>query len=133
MNKANRYWLPVFLWAGVIFGFSSIQVAPALEIYWQDFLIKKTAHLTEYAIFFVLLYRAFVNTMNVSRVKAATISLIIVLLYAISDEYHQSFTPGRQASFRDVVIDTIGGALTWFGLWKYLPKMPKRLRSLAES
>src|SRR3989338_8811624 len=108
MDKASKYWLPVFLWAGVIFGFSSLQVAPAIKIYWQDFLVKKTAHLTEYAAFFIFLHRAFVNTTNFGRPAAAGLSLVIVFLYAISDEYHQSFTPGRQASFRDVFIDTIG-------------------------
>lgn len=133
MGKLTKYWLPVLTWATVIFAFSSLEVHPASEIYWQDFIVKKTAHLVEYAVLFTLTYRALLNTALLNRKKAAIISLAVVLVYGLTDEYHQSFTPGREPKVRDVVIDGGGGALAWLGIWKYLPKAPARLRNLAKS
>ncbi len=79
---------------------------------WQMLFIKKIFHLVEYAILSILAYRSF----NKNRVK----TLIFVLVYAISDEIHQSFVPGREPRIRDVIIDLTGGYL---GVWliKYLP------------
>lgn len=104
----------------VIFWFSSRPVAKVSEIYWPDFFLKKTAHLIEYAILFILLFRASKNV---------KLSFLILVFYALSDELHQSFTNGRDASLRDVFIDSLGGYL---GLWfqkNLLPKAPKKLKN----
>lgn len=129
--KTRRYWLPAFFWAAVIFAFSSIEVTPASEIYWQDFIVKKTAHVVEYAILFTLLYRAFTNTSGFSKKQAALVSFFIVVVYGISDEYHQSFTPGREPKPRDVGFDAAGGLLAYLAIWKYLPRAPEKLKKLA--
>ena len=71
-----------------------------------DFFVKKGAHVTEYAILYLLLFRAFYTVMA-SR-KALIASAIIGVLYAISDEYHQTFVPLRDGRVRDVIIDSIG-------------------------
>lgn len=112
--KLLKYWLPPILWGLIIFSFSSLQVGSSNEIYWKDFLIKKTAHVVEYAILAVLLYRAMINS-EVNKKKAFFISIIIAGLYGLTDEFHQSFTPGREPKIRDVFIDTIGGSLG--GIW----------------
>lgn len=133
MKNKLGFWLPVFLWAGIIFAFSSLEVNKSTQFYWQDFIIKKTAHVVEYAVLFILLYRAFLNTTSFNKKQAAILSFALVLFYGISDEYHQSFTPGREPKLRDVGFDALGGILAWFGLWKYLPKAPERLKNLGKS
>ena len=105
-----KYWLPPVLWALVIFSFSSMQVAGTSDVYWKDFIVKKTAHLVEYGILACLLYRAMINS-NISRQKAFVLSILIAGIYGASDEYHQSFTPGREPRTRDVVIDTVGAII----------------------
>lgn len=109
-----KYWLPPILWGLIIFSFSSLQVGSSNEIYWKDFLFKKTAHVIEYAILAILLYRAMINS-EVSKKKAFLISIAVASLYGLTDEFHQSFTPGREPKIRDVFIDTIGGSIG--GLW----------------
>lgn len=73
----------------------------------STFIIRKTAHFTEYLILYVLAYR--VLKMYFKDKKSIILSLVFVFLYASSDEFHQSFIPGRGPSFRDVLIDTSGG------------------------
>jgi VanZ family protein len=114
----------------VIFLFSSHPTKVTSEVFWQDFVIKKTAHIVEYAIFSLLLYRALVAE-GMERKKAGIISVFFAFIYGASDEYHQSFVSGRQPKFRDVIFDTIGGILSIFSIWKLLPKAPKRLKSWA--
>lgn len=109
MGTTVRLWGPVALWAGIIFILSSISVLPKTEIIWWDFLLKKSAHVFEYAVFFYLLVRAFTkqNYTHISRKTWLTV-FIIAVLYAISDEYHQSFVLGRTSKVTDVGFDTLG-------------------------
>lgn len=102
-----KFWLPVILWAGVIFTFSSQPTIQTTDFFLGDFILKKTAHLVEYAILSALIFRAMINY-GVDRKKAFIYSLIIAGAYGISDEFHQSFTPGREPRLRDIIIDTIG-------------------------
>lgn len=72
-------------------------------------IIRKGAHFTEYFILFILTYN--VISLYVVERKARLYSVIFVFLYACSDEFHQSFIPGRGPAFKDVMIDTSGGLL----------------------
>ena len=99
-------WLPVFAWAAVIFAFSSISSLSSGLGEW-DTVLRKCAHVTEYAVLAFLLARA------IGREAPA---LAAGVLYAISDEVHQAFVSGRHASPIDVAIDTVGlvlGLLVW--------------------
>ena len=107
--KLISNWLPPIIWALIIFSFSSLQVGSSNEVYWKDFVIKKTAHLVEYAILAILLYRAMVNS-EIDKKKALIASIVMAGFYGLTDELHQSFTPGREPRIRDVVIDTIGAS-----------------------
>lgn len=131
VEKIVKFWLPAVLWAVVIFSFSSLPTLKTSEIYWQDFIIKKLAHLTEYAVLAVLLYRA-LKSSGVEKKKAGYWAILITLFYGITDEFHQNFTPGREPKIRDVVIDTIGGGLGIYLIWNLLPKLPLRVRELAK-
>ena len=122
--KLLKYWLPPILWGLIIFSFSSLQVGSSNEIYWKDFVIKKTAHIVEYSILAVLLYRAMIGS-DIEKKKAIIFAILIVSLYGFTDEFHQSFTPGREPRIRDGIIDTIGGALGVLTFSKVLEKYPK--------
>lgn len=70
-----------------------------------EFLIRKGAHMTEYAILAGLIFLFFAGLRLYLRVS---FSFIITLLYSISDEVHQYFVPGRSGVYTDVIIDMIG-------------------------
>ena len=85
----------------------------------------------EYAVFVILNFRAYLNY-GVEKKKALKIALLTAILYGISDEFHQSFTPGREPALRDVIFDTIGASIAVYFIWKLLPKAPLKLRELAK-
>ncbi|MBI3954632.1 VanZ family protein [Candidatus Collierbacteria bacterium] len=90
---------------GIIFYFSSLPIIKAHRLNIVDFLIKKSAHLAEYFILFLLLFRAY--TYSISK------SFLTSLAYAFTDEIHQLYTPGRGGSLRDVAIDTLGMVIAY--------------------
>jgi Predicted integral membrane protein len=72
--------------------------------------VRKLAHLTEYAILGILAARAFrTSIQQILRTRWFQISLCVVVVYALLDEYHQSFVPSRTSSILDSLIDAIGG------------------------
>lgn len=110
------WWGPVFGWCLVIFLFSAIPTLPKVGFVWWDFVLKKTAHITEYAILFVLIVRAMVKSyqLKVPTLKIIIIALVFGLLYAISDEYHQRLVMGRTSRARDVGFDFLGMLISWY-------------------
>lgn len=110
ISKLLKYWFPVVFWAGLIFTFSSFPTGTASQIVWSDFILKKTAHVVEYAIFTTLLYRAFL-AYNMDKNRAVITAVLIAMIYGLSDEYHQTFVAGRTGKIRDVGFDTIGACL----------------------
>lgn len=85
------------------------------------FLIRKCAHLTEYAILALLFWRALRkpirNDSRPWRWREAGFPILFVALYAASDEIHQVFVPNREGKFADVMIDTTGAVIGMFLLW----------------
>lgn len=71
------------------------------------FWVRKSAHFSIYALLGVWLM-LFVNTFNISTRNKIIICVLFGLIYAISDEFHQSFVSGRSMELRDVIIDTCG-------------------------
>ena len=80
-----------------------------------DHPVRKTAHATEYAVLAGLLLGA-VSTRMI-RGKNIIFSVCIAALYAVTDEFHQLFVPGRSGSITDVLIDTCGAAAGAFIVW----------------
>ena len=100
-SRALTLWLPVLVWAAVIFTFSAIpSLSSGLGIW--DTVLRKCAHVTEYAVLGALLYRAF---------EREAPALAAGIAYAATDELHQHFVRGRHASPVDVGIDAVGVAL----------------------
>jgi VanZ family protein len=76
------------------------------------FLIRKLAHCCEYAILGLLLYHSFEpRNPRGWNVRSAFGALLVAGLFSLTDEYHQSFVPGRTASLVDSGIDTAGALL----------------------
>ena len=128
-----KYWLPVLVWMAVIFSASSdshssertsLIVEPLLHWLFPSMsqanveaihhLIRKCGHLTEYAILALLVWRALHATKSSlpawSWPKVGG-TLLIVFLYAVTDEFHQIFVPTRTPQITDVLIDVCGGAI----------------------
>lgn len=126
-----KYWVPVFLWVGFTYWMStgafsashtSQIIVPILrwlmphisetDIASVHGAIRKMAHLSEYFILGLLLFRAFRSSSgNLKAWRWAFYSLLAVALFAAGDEFHQSFVGTRTASVRDAGIDTFGGFL----------------------
>lgn len=134
------YWLPVILWMVLIFGFSSDSgsfqhssriIEPVLQwlFPWMGeaarheivFLARKCAHLTEYAVLALLVWRLIRKpTRTDTRPwswRQAGQALLVTACYAATDEFHQLFVPTREGCVRDVIIDTCGGAAALGLLW----------------
>jgi VanZ family protein len=132
MRLFLKYWLPVFIWLGVIFAgstaiFSTEQTSRYLVPFlrWLDpdisisaiatihFALRKLGHLIEYAVLAALLWRALHIAGN-SRAKMSTLFVgvwVACTIIAVSDEFHQSVAASRAASPYDVLIDACGALM----------------------
>lgn len=94
----------------VLFGFELSGEALLEFISKWQFLVRKAAHFTEYAVLGFLLSNAF-NSFGLFSKRWAFLSPAVSLLYAVSDEVHQYFVPGRACRFLDILIDFCGAAV----------------------
>jgi VanZ family protein len=136
-----RYWLPPILWMSLIFwgstdALSSRQtsriIGPILRWFVPDvreetiaavqMVVRKGGHMGEYGALCLLFWRALYRPQWKSRKQwsrtAAWYALGFSFLYALSDEWHQSFVASREGSLRDVGFDTSGAALALVLLWQ---------------
>lgn len=112
-SRALWLWLPVVVWAAVIFALSSIPSLSSGLGTW-DTILRKAAHMIEYAILGALLLRALGRELP---------ALFFGIAYAATDEIHQHFVEGRHASPLDVVLDSVGVAVGIYvlRLWQTRP------------
>src|SRR5258707_8211430 len=135
--RLSRYG-PLIVWAALIFIGSTdllsaantggVLVRPGLWLFPHasertvaiyQFATRKAGHLTEYFILALLCARAFrTSSREVLRPRWFWASLLLVVAYSLSDEFHQSFYPSRTASIYDCMIDSVGGlaALVWLAI-----------------
>jgi VanZ family protein len=138
-SRVRRY-APLVVWLGFIFfastgefsaGNTSRIIGPLLRWLFPDiseenlllahYITRKVAHFTEYAILAWLAARAFTTSSRpLLRRHWFLISLLLVIVYSLSDEYHQSFVPSRTGTIYDSFIDMSGGltALILYALWR---------------
>ena len=85
-----------------------------------NFIIRKLAHFTEYAVLTTLGYWGWVKGMGRSPQQSLQIALLISILFAITDEFHQRFVPGRTSLVTDVLIDCFGASLAALALRQWV-------------
>jgi hypothetical protein len=100
-SRVFSAWLPAVAWAALIFTLSSVPDLGTGLGGW-DLVLRKLAHAAEYAILGVLLLRALEHAWGAFWLTTA---------YAVTDEIHQMFVPGRLGSPLDVAIDAAGAAV----------------------
>jgi VanZ family protein len=135
MKTNIQRWIPVIVWCIAIYCFSEFSFftgentkrilhmilsylpfgggkegGPSL----LNFIVRKMAHLTEFGILAVLVWRA------LAPKRAAYVGAwLFATVYAMTDEWHQSFEPGRTATPKDVAIDSCGALLAVIGVFLY--------------
>jgi VanZ family protein len=115
-ENTSRIVRPLVLWLFPATSEATLQVI--------HFVVRKMAHLTEYAVLGVLAARS-LSTSSVRFVKQHWVLLVflLILIYSLLDEYHQSFVPSRTASLYDSMIDCVGG-FTALMVYKRRKKQP---------
>ena len=109
MHNVVKYWLPVVFYASLIFFVSSI---PGQTLPKSLILPNNLLHILEYLPFGFLMCRALKNTRaGLSCKRIIIFSVLLVVIYAISDEFHQMFVPGRYACLGDLFCDGIGAII----------------------
>jgi len=99
-------WSFVIVWMAFIFYWSSQSTLPGFDQSVLDLLVKKGCHIAVFGVLALLSYRAIKHDLTHS--KATTGAIILAIGWAIIDEFHQGFVPGRTAAALDVFIDSIG-------------------------
>jgi VanZ family protein len=107
---------------GVIFIFSAQPTLPSVPGWW-DSLLKKTMHALAYGVLALLIMRALRGYWSDDGL-VRLVSMALALAYALSDEYHQTFVPGRDGNLIDVGVDAVGivGATLLDWRWRDEPR-----------
>lgn len=138
INRQWKYWVPAIATGILISIFSTHSfgsdetsriVIPVLKwlfpwasnhwLHAAHHLIRKLAHVTEFGLFSVTVFHGVRGSRRGWRLDWAIVTLLIAVAYASLDEWHQTFVPDRQASPRDVLIDTMGALLAQSLVWIY--------------
>ena len=119
-----KYWAPSLLYMALIFAVSSLKQPPLPMPKFEWLTIDKLYHFIEYAILGILLAWAFVKA-KPSVVPSKLIWLTaaaLSILYGASDEWHQTFVPGRCATLADWVADALGSIAGVLAVYLYYKK-----------
>jgi VanZ family protein len=138
-----KHWWPAAVWAVAIFLFSTeafsgehtsrildpllrwlMPHATRSELLHAHFLVRKAGHVFVYFVFSVLLFRGARGAGSGWKLKWALAAWLIATAYSMSDEFHQTFVPGRGASPKDVLLDSTGAALAQVAVRLWRGKLP---------
>jgi VanZ family protein len=119
MKKAGK-WLPPILWMGVIF-YLSHQSGEELGTwlpFFQRFVPEMAGFDWGHFVAYFVLTLAYYSALDSGRqlLRSKWLAILLSFLYGISDEFHQSFVPGRQPDFMDLRNDTIGAMLAMLAI-----------------
>jgi VanZ family protein len=112
-------WGPALLMMAAIFGFSSIPSAEMPYFGLLDFIVKKGGHALGYG----LLALSYLRGLKAESIGLDSrwlyIAWLMAILYSATDEFHQSFVPGRHSVATDIMIDAVGAGValiltSWF-------------------
>ena len=145
-----KYWLPLLIWGSVIFvGSTNLMSAEHTSRFVVPFLlwlkpgmspqtiwvtlvaVRKCAHVVEYAVLALLLWRALRNTAVLGAKMLVVFGAILLgcALFAASDEFHQTFVKSRTPSVRDVLLDIAGAILGLLVGVSVACRNPKKFRT----
>jgi VanZ family protein len=119
-----RYWLPLLAWMGMIFYLSAQPNLPSPPELWLVTLLATGAHFGLYALLAFWWWRALRSLQRgpsgrEERGKVVLLlAFLISVLYGASDEFHQSFVPGRDPSLLDLLVDAAGAAMALWVIWR---------------
>jgi len=131
MRQTLNYWLPPILWSAVVMSastdlFSGANTGSVLGhvVVWLlghsvlpstldtlNFVIRKSAHLTEYGILSALSFRALRGQQELWKPRWAGGAILLAACLASIDEIHQTFVPSRTGTWHDVVLDAAGATV----------------------
>jgi VanZ family protein len=106
-------WVPAVCWALLIFALSSRSEVPTPEVFGFD----KVAHFGTWAVLSALIANAIWCPGTDPSRRTVVWAIALAALYGASDEFHQSFVPGRDVSLFDLGADALGacaGAWAWY-------------------
>lgn len=123
MDKIKK-WLPAVVVCLIIFGLSSIHgdTIKAAGYGHESYNIR--AHLILYGALYVAFYKA---------TKSYLLSFVMAFFYGVSDEFHQTFVPGRAWQSFDLIIDSLGAFISAFLLWSLKSHLPTKLKNWLEN
>lgn len=149
MRQFVKYWLPLLIWLGVIFvGSTNVMSAEQTSRYIVPFLLwlkpglspnaiwtilvvaRKSAHVIEYTVLSLLLWRALRNVPALAQRTWIVFGAVLFgcALFGASDEFHQTFVKSRTPSVRDVFLDVSGALLGLLIGAAFVRHHPKKLR-----
>jgi VanZ family protein len=109
-----RRWGPALLMMAVIFAFSSVPSNKLPNFDWADLIVKKGGHALGYGLLALSYLHGLKGNGQDDRSRWFYIAWAMAILYSATDEFHQSFVPGRHPEVTDVMIDAIGAAIMLF-------------------
>ena len=113
MTKDFHYWMPALVYAALIFSLSHQSNLPG-----TDLISDRISHFGEYALFGLTLVWGVTSGFHLPLTSKSVIFVgVIAALYALSDEFHQSFVPNREASSRDLAADVLGAVVCLSVFW----------------
>lgn len=113
-------WLPALLWMALIFFMSSQTGLAGPE--WMSV----AGHIVEYGGLAALLYFALSRTTGLAHLKIAAVAAVMATLYGLTDEWHQSFVPGRVPDVMDLLTDFSASTLVAMSAALALRRATKR-------
>ncbi|MBU1133236.1 MAG: VanZ family protein [Patescibacteria group bacterium] len=117
--KKFKDWIPAITIMMIIFALSSLP-GPAVDAAGLNkYSLQVSSHLILHMLLTIAYYKA---------TKNIPLSILLTVLYAITDEAHQMFTLLRSPSLFDIYVDSLGSLISGLFLWKLLPTLPKKLK-----
>ncbi len=109
-------WLPAVGWAGLIFFLSHQPQSAYDRLGLTGELLSVAGHLVVYAGLMATLVLAIRRGSGLAGDRVFALAFLLAALYGLTDEFHQSFVPGRKATLIDWAIDLVGAGLVWLAL-----------------
>ena len=114
--KKIQNWIPALLMMGIIFWFSSQPADKLPNFNWADAIVYKSGHMAGYA----LLAFGYWHALGMDK-KKRWLAWLLAILYALTDEFHQSYVFGRHPSIWDgLIFDNLGALISLWLANKYL-------------